>query len=174
MRTQVCIIGGGPAGLLLAQLLHLAGIDSIVLERRTRAHVLARIRAGVLEAAAVDQLRAAGLAARIDREAQVHDGIRLAYRNRAFRIDFRALTGRTVTVWGQTELTHDLYAARDDAGGQVICEAADVTPQGLEGDAPFVTFTTAGTAQRIDCDFVAGCDGFHGACRRAIPAAALT
>ena len=171
MRTRVCIIGGGPSGLLLAQLLHLAGIDSVVLERQSRAHVLGRIRAGVLESGSVAMLRAAGVADRMDRLGHIHDGTYLAYRNRGFRIDFKALTGKSVTVWGQTEVTADLYAARDAAGGKVICEAAEVMPQALDSAAPFVTYVRDGVRHRIDCDFVAGCDGFHGPGRKAIPPA---
>jgi p-hydroxybenzoate 3-monooxygenase len=173
MRTQVCIIGGGPSGLLLSELLHRAGIDSVVLERRTRAHVLSRIRAGVLEWGATELLRAAGVGARMDREGFPHDGVFLSARNRGFRIDFARLTGRRVMVWGQTEVTQDLYAARDAAGGVVIDTALGVAPHGLDTDAPFVTFEKDGTEQRIDCDFVAGCDGFHGVSRRAIPKTVL-
>jgi len=169
MRTQVCIIGGGPSGLLLAQLLHRDGIDSVVLERHDRAHVLARIRAGVLEKGSVDLLRRAGVGDRMDREGYVHGGIHLAAANRGFRIDFEARVGRSVAVYGQTEVTRDLYAARDAAGGVVIDRADGVAPGGLDTDAPFVTYGRDGTGHRIDCDFVAGCDGFHGVSRTCIP-----
>jgi p-hydroxybenzoate 3-monooxygenase len=174
MRTQVGIIGGGPSGLLLAQLLHLAGIDSVVLERRSRAHVLGRIRAGVLEQGFQDLMRKAGVAARMDRDGQVHGGVNIAYQEDRLRIDLEGLTGgKTVMVYGQTEVTRDLYAARDDLDGIVIDEAEDVAPHGLEGDAPYLTFTKDGAAERLDCDFIVGCDGFHGVSRQSIPAARL-
>ncbi|GAB5376322.1 MAG: 4-hydroxybenzoate 3-monooxygenase [Acuticoccus sp.] len=166
MRTQVCIVGGGPAGLLLSHLLHLGGIDSVVLEKHTRAHVLERVRAGVLEQGSTEVLRQAGVGARMDREGFVHHGVYLSARNEGIRIDFEALTGRHIVVYGQTEVTHDLYAARDAAGGIVIDEAKDVTP--LVADRA-VTFVKDGAMQRVDCDFIIGCDGFHGVCRAAIP-----
>lgn len=169
MRTQVAIIGGGPAGLLLSHVLHRAGVDSVVLERRSRAHVLSRIRAGVLESGLADQLRAAGLGARLDAEGLAHDGVRLAWGGREARIDLRALTGRGVTVYGQTEVTRDLYAARDAMGGRILHEVEEVAPHGLEGDRPFVTFRKDGAPGRLDCAFVAGCDGFHGVSRASIP-----
>jgi p-hydroxybenzoate 3-monooxygenase len=169
MRTQVCIVGGGPSGLLLGQLLHRAGIDTIVLERRSRAHVLARIRAGVLEDGLCDLLRRAGVGDRMDREGFRHTGTVLAAAGREFRIDFQALTGRSVMVYGQTEVTHDLYAARDEAGGTTLHEIDDVAIEGVDTAAPAVTFRQNGAARRIACDFVAGCDGFHGVSRRTIP-----
>jgi p-hydroxybenzoate 3-monooxygenase len=171
MRTQVCIVGGGPSGLLLGQLLHRAGIDTIVLERRSRAHVLARIRAGVLEDGLCDLLRRAGVGDRMDREGFRHTGTVLAAAGREFRIDFQALTGRSVMVYGQTEVTHDLYAARDEAGGTTLHEIDDVAIEGVDTAAPAVTFRQNGAARRIACDFVAGCDGFHGVSRRTIPRA---
>jgi len=173
MRTQVVIIGGGPSGLLLAQLLHLSGIDTVILERQTRAYVLGRIRAGVLEWGSVEALRRAGVGARMDAEGFVHGGTYLAALNRGFRIDFEGLVGKSVMVYGQTEVTADLYAARDAAGGVVIHEAEGVTPHDLETDAPYVTYVKAGAEHRIDCDFVAGCDGFHGVSRKCIPASLL-
>ena len=172
MRTQVCIVGGGPSGLLLAQILHRAGIASVVLERRSRAHVLGRIRAGVLEWGSVRMLEAAGLGARMHREGFVHDGTYLASRNRGFRIDFKGLAGHPVMVYGQTEVTRDLYDARDAMGGAVICEAEGVTLHGLP-DSPHVTYLKDGAEHRIDCDFIAGCDGFHGLSRAAMPEALL-
>jgi p-hydroxybenzoate 3-monooxygenase len=173
MRTQVCIIGGGPSGLLLAQLLDRSGIDSVVLERRSRAYVLSRIRAGVLESGTVEVLREAGVAARLDAEGLPHGGTYLSARNRGFRIDFAALTGKQTLVYGQTEVTADLYAARDAAGGVIIEEAEGVTPHDLDSNAPYVTYQKDGSTHRIDCDYVAGCDGFHGVSRQAIPRSVL-
>lgn len=170
-RTQVLIIGGGPSGLLLSQLLDLAGIDTVVLERRSRAHVLSRIRAGVLEQGTADLLRRAGAGGRMDKEGLVHDGVEIAFGEERLRIDLAGLTGgSTVMVYGQTEVTADLYAARDARGGVVIDQAEDVALFGLEGEAPHATFRRDGLAHRIDCDFIAGCDGFHGVSRRSIPA----
>lgn len=169
MRTQVCIIGGGPSGLLLSQLLHRDGIDSIVLEKRDRAHVLGRIRAGVLEWGSVELLRRAGVGDRMDREGFHHGGICLAAANRGFRIDFQARLGKPVMVYGQTEVTHDLYAARDAAGGVVIDRADRVTPWGLDGPAPSVTWLRDGREHRLTCDFVVGCDGFRGVSRTCMP-----
>jgi p-hydroxybenzoate 3-monooxygenase len=174
MRTQVGIIGGGPSGLLLSQLLHLAGIGSVVLERRSRAHVLGRIRAGVLEQGFQNLMRKAEIARRMDRDGQVHTGVNIAYQEDRLRIDLEGLTGgKTVMVYGQTEVTRDLYAARDALDGVVIDEAADVTPRDLESDSPCLTFTKDGTTERLDCDFVVGCDGFHGVSRRSIPGEVL-
>lgn len=169
MRTQVCIIGGGPSGLLLSQLLHLKGIDTILLERRTRDYVLGRIRAGVIEFGAVEMLREAGVGARMDREGFVHDGTYIARQNRGFRIDFKKHTGKSVMVYGQTEVTADLYNARDEWDAPVFYEVQAVNPRDLDGDAPYVTFLQGGKVHRIDCDFIAGCDGFHGVSRQAIP-----
>lgn len=174
MRTQVVIIGGGPSGLLLSQLLHRAGIDTVVLERRSRAHVLSRIRAGVLEGGTVDMLRKAGVGARLDREGSTHDGVYLASANRGFRVPFRELTGKATTVYGQTHVTRDLYKARDAMGGIVVHGVEDVELHDLKGSSPFVTYCLEGTSHRIDCDFIAGCDGFHGVSRRAIPRTVLT
>lgn len=173
MRTQVCIIGGGPSGLLLSQLLHLHGIATVVLERRTRAYVLSRIRAGVLEWGGVDLLRQAGVGDRMDAEGFVHEGTRLSTGNRSFRIDFKALTGQQVMVYGQTEVTRDLYEARDRMDGKIVHEVEDVTLHGADSDAPFVTYLKCGTEHRIDCDFIAGCDGFHGVSRKSIPTSVL-
>ncbi|HEV7759553.1 MAG TPA: 4-hydroxybenzoate 3-monooxygenase [Acidimicrobiales bacterium] len=170
-RVPVVIIGGGPAGLLLARLLQLAGIESLVLERQTRAHVMARVRAGVLEWGTVEALRGAGVGDRMDREGFVHEGVNLSFSDRLLRVDFAGLTGTAIMVYGQTEVTKDLYAALDAAAVTVVDRAADVRPHGVDGDAPYVTFTaTDGAAQRIDCAYVAGCDGFHGVSRSVIPA----
>ncbi|MCX7645283.1 MAG: 4-hydroxybenzoate 3-monooxygenase [Rhodobacteraceae bacterium] len=172
MRTQVCIIGGGPSGLLLSQLLHLSGIDSVVLERHPRDRVLSRIRAGVLEWGTVEMLEKAGAARRMQAEGFPHSGIRLAARNRGFRIDFNDLIGRRIMVYGQTEVTRDLYAARDAAGGRIVHEAQGAALHDL-GDRPYVTYVRNGTEHRVDCDFIAGCDGFHGVSRASVPKAAL-
>lgn len=169
MRTQVCIIGGGPAGLLLSQILHRAGIDSIVLEQRSREYVLGRIRAGVLEHGLCEMLRAAGVGERLDREGFVHDGTVIAAAGHEIRIDFRELTGQTVTIYGQTEVTRDLYAARDAMGGTVIHHAEGVRIHDPKGERPYVTFTRDGAEQRVDCEYIAGCDGFHGVSRKTIP-----
>lgn len=173
-RTQVAIIGGGPAGLLLSHMLHCNGIDSIVLERHTRAHVLRRIRAGVLEAGTVALLRDVGLGERMDREGHPHDGSAIAWAGKPrFFIDTRKYTGKTMMAYGQTAITEDLYAARDRAGGLIIDEAADVRLHAIDSHRPFVTYRKDGREQRIDCDYIAGCDGFHGVSRQAIPASVL-
>lgn len=169
MRTQVAIIGGGPSGLLLAQLLYKEGVDTIVLERRTKEHVLSRIRAGVLEQGLVDMMRAAGTAERLDREGFKHDGTVLSFNDEIVRIDLAKHAGRPVTVYGQTEVTADLYAARESWGGETLFEVDDVELKGLDSDAPYVTFRHDGQDKRIDCDFIAGCDGFHGVSRKSIP-----
>ncbi len=173
MRTQVAIIGGGPSGLLLSQLLHRAGIDTIVIERRSREYVLSRIRAGVLEWGSVEMLRKAGVGARMDAEGFPHDGTYLACRNQGFRIDFAARTGKQVMVYGQTEATRDLYAARDAMDGKVITEAEGVTIHDVTTGSPHVTYVKDGREHRIDCDYVAGCDGYHGPSRKTIPADVL-
>ena len=169
MKTQVGIIGSGPAGLLLSQLLQRRGVDRVILERQSREHVLGRIRAGVIEPGAVALLREAGVHERLDREAQTHDGIGLSFGDRRQRIDFKALVGASVTIYGQTEITRDLFDARDAAGGVIVHEAEDVTPHGIETDTPWLTYRKDGAAHRVDCDFIAGCDGFHGVSRGAIP-----
>jgi p-hydroxybenzoate 3-monooxygenase len=170
MRTQVGIIGGGPSGLLLSQLLHLRGIDSVVLEKRSRDYVLARIRAGVLEQGFAALLREAQVGERMDREGQVHEGFFIAHRGSKHRIDLTTLTGgKSVLVYGQTELTRDLYEARDRLGGIVIDNAEDVMPHDLESARPYLTYKQDGESVRIDCDYIVGCDGFHGVSRRSIP-----
>lgn len=170
MRTQVVIIGGGPSGLLLGQLLHGRGIEAVVLERRSREHVLGRIRAGILETGFVALMHEAGVGERMERECLVHNGITISHGDAEFHIDFKELTGDHVVVYGQTEVTRDLYDARAAAGAPTVFEVEDVTIHGADGDSPFVTYSTAGRQARIDCDFVAGCDGFHGVSRRTIPA----
>ena len=175
MRTQVGIVGAGPAGLMLAHLLHLAGVESVVLEARSRAYVEQRVRAGVLEQGTVDLLVESGVGERLLRERLVHHGIELRFDGRRHRIDLHALTGgRTITVYGQQEVVKDLIAARHAAGGPLLFEVDDVTLDGIDGDRPAVSFRHGGAAQRLECAAVAGCDGFHGVCRPAIPDGILT
>lgn len=169
MRTQVAIIGAGPAGLLLGHLLAQAGISCVVIERQTGDHVLSRIRAGVLEQVTVWLMERLGLDARMKAEGLVEAGFNLADGERLIRIDLQALTGKSVMVYGQTELTRDLMAAAAARGLEVIYSAADVALHEIEGDAPFVTFAVDGEARRIDARFIVGCDGFHGASRKAVP-----
>ena len=174
-RTQVAIIGGGPAGLLLSHILHRNGIDSIVLERQSRAHVLSRIRAGVLEAGTVTLLREVGLGSRMDREGHPHDGSAIAWEGRArFFIDTKKFTGKAMMAYGQTAITEDLYTARDVVGGQVIDNADNVRLHELTSGRPYVTYEKEGSRQRIDCDYIAGCDGYHGVSRLSIPSSWLT
>jgi p-hydroxybenzoate 3-monooxygenase len=170
MRTKVAIIGGGPAGLLLSQLLNRAGIDTVVLERKSRDYVLSRIRAGVLESGTVDLIRKAGAGARMDREGIVHDGCYLSSNGEMFRVDFHESCGKRVMVYGQTEVTRDLYDAQDDIGATVIHDVDDVVLHDLDSVAPSVSYTHDGVSHRLDCDYVAGCDGFHGVSRASIPA----
>ena len=174
-RTQVAIVGGGPSGLLLSHLLSLSGIDSIVLERRSRAHVLSRIRAGVLETGSVDLLKRAGLGGRLEREGKPHDGTYIVWAGeRRLLIDTMRFTSKPMVAYGQTAITEDLYAARDEAGGAIVAEAEDVTPTDIASDRPCVTYRKDGRERRVDCDFVAGCDGYHGVCRSAVPASIRT
>ena len=168
-RTQVGIIGSGPAGLLLSQLLHRQGIDSVVLEKRTQGYVLGRIRAGVLEQGTVDLLREAGVAERMDREGLPHGGIEICFGDRQKRVDLKELTGNVVTVYGQTEVTKDLMDARAADGGALVYEAENVQIEDLDADTPALTYEKEGEAHRLTCDFIAGCDGYHGASRRYIP-----
>ena len=169
MNTQVCIIGAGPAGLLLGHLLRAEGIECVVLERQTGDYVLSRIRAGVLETITVSLMERLGLDERLKAEGLVHDGVNLADGERLIRIDLKALTGGHVVVYGQTEITRDLMDAAEPRGLEVIYEAADVTLHEVESDAPYVTYTKDGAEHRVDCRFIAGCDGFHGPSRQAIP-----
>jgi p-hydroxybenzoate 3-monooxygenase len=174
MNTQVCIVGAGPAGLLLGHLLRAEGIACVVLERQAPGYVLGRIRAGVLEQVTVSLMARLGLDARLKAEGLPHDGFNLADGERLIRIDVAGLTGRQVVVYGQTELTRDLMEAREERGLEVIYEAAGVALHAIESEAPFVTFMAEGAERRIDARIVVGCDGFHGPSRRAIPAGAFT
>ncbi|HEX3596671.1 MAG TPA: 4-hydroxybenzoate 3-monooxygenase [Polyangiaceae bacterium] len=172
-RTQVLILGAGPAGLLLSHLLGRRGIENVVLELRTREHVVSRIRAGVLEQGTVELLRTAGLASRALREGFVHEGVDLASADGSFRVDFRARTGKSVTIYGQTELQKDLFRARDDAGGAVVDDVSEVVVHDADSTAPHVTYTKRGESAVVHADFIAGCDGHHGVSRAVIPAALL-
>ena len=173
IRTQVAIIGAGPSGLLLSQLLQRNGISSVVLEQRSRAYVEARIRAGLLERGTVELLEAAGAGERLRREGLVHDGVELAFAGRVHRIDLKALAGHAMTVYGQTELTKDLGDAHAALGGTVLYEVTDVALEGFDGTRPRVAFTHKGVRDGVECDFIAGCDGFHGASRASIPARSI-
>jgi len=174
MRTQVAIIGAGPAGLLLSHLLHRAGIASVVIERHSRRHAEERIRAGVLEQGTVDLLVNTGIGDRLRREGLVHDGIELRFGGRGHRVDFKALTGRTITVYGQHEVVKDLITARLAAGGQILFDSVTVSVHDFDTATPRIRFRRDGTQSELACDFIAGCDGFHGICRPSIPAGALT
>ncbi len=170
MRTQVAIIGGGPSGLMLSQLLHLKGIDTIVLERQSREYVLSRIRAGVLEHGFAKLMREAQCGERMDREGEIHDGFYISDNGNMRRVDLHKHSGgSSVVVYGQTELTRDLYEARDKMNGVVIHNAEDVQPHDLKSDQPYVTYRKGDEVVRIDCDYVIGADGFHGVSRKSIP-----
>ena len=171
MKTEVVIIGGGPSGLLLSQLLNDAGVSTVVLERTTREHVLSRIRAGVLEDGTMNLLRHAGVGARMDQQGLPHKGCYLTDNDLMVHIDFHKLIGKKVMVYGQTEVTRDLYDAQDRMGTTIIHEVEDVVIDGADSNAPTVSFTKDGQRQEISCTYVAGCDGFHGVSRATIPAA---
>ena len=174
MKTQVCIIGGGPSGLMLSQLLHLQGIETVVLERQSRDYVLSRIRAGVLENGFTELLRKAQCGQRMDKEGEIHDGFFIAHSGKLDRVDLHKYSnGSTVMVYGQTELTRDLYEARDRMNGIVIHNAEDVQPHDLKSAHPFVTYRKDNAEHRVDCDYVVGADGFHGVSRKSIPADVL-
>ncbi|WEX90153.1 4-hydroxybenzoate 3-monooxygenase [Sinorhizobium garamanticum] len=170
MRTQVVIIGSGPSGLLLGQLLTLAGIDNVILDRASKDHILGRVRAGVLEEGTVRLMDEARSGTRMHAEGLPHDGFSLAFDGRDHRIDLFGLTnGKRVLIYGQTELTRDLMDRREATGASTVYEAANVTPYDLDGDAPYVTYEKGGSTRRIACDFIAGCDGSHGVSRRSVP-----
>lgn len=174
MKTQVAIIGSGPSGLLLGQLLHRAGIDNVIIERKNPEYILSRIRAGVLEQGMVDLLREAGVSERMDANGLVHDGFELAFDGRCEHIDLKQLTGgKTVMVYGQTEVTRDLMEARATVGAMTVYDADNVQPHDMKSDSPYVTFERNGEIVRLDCDYIAGCDGFHGVSRQSIPAETL-
>ena len=174
MRTQVVIIGAGPAGLLLSQLLHLDGIDNIVLERRSRDYVEGRVRAGVLEPGTVELLTLARVADRMNRDALTHDGFAIAFDGGTFRVDLKGLGGAPVTVYGQTEITQDLITARLKIGGKLVFEADAVQPFDFDRDYPHVQYVKDGQTHDIACDFIAGCDGSHGVSRASVPAGSIT
>jgi p-hydroxybenzoate 3-monooxygenase len=174
MRTQVGIVGAGPAGLMLSHLLHLDGIDSVVLECRSRDYVERRVRAGVLEQGSVDLLCRTGLGERLQREGQRHEGIELRFDGESHRVPMTELTGRAITVYGQQEVVKDLIAARLASGGRVHFDVDDVSLHGLDSDSPVIRFRREGRDEELHCDFVAGCDGFHGVSRAAVPEGVLT
>jgi p-hydroxybenzoate 3-monooxygenase len=173
MRTQVGIVGAGPAGLTLAHLLHLEGIDSVLLEDRSREYVEQRIRAGVLEQATADLLRAAGVGERMEREGIVHEGVELQFDGGRHRIDFAELTGKSIVIYGQTEVVKDLIEARLATGRPLLFEVEEVSVHELGSNRPRVRFRHGGAAHELECDVIAGCDGFHGVCRPSIPAGVL-
>ena len=173
MRTQVAIVGAGPAGLALAQLLHTHGVESVVLEARSRDYIERRLRAGVLEQGTVDLLRELGVSARMDAEAIEHGGIHLQFAGERHHVPMRELTGRGITIWGQTEVVKDLVAARLEAGLPLEFEVEDVTLHDIESERPRVRYRHAGADHELECDAIAGCDGWHGVCRPSIPAGAL-
>ena len=169
-RTQVAIIGAGPSGLLLGQLLHKAGIDAVILERQTGDYVLGRIRAGVLEQVCIDLMDEAGVGQRMHKEGLVHGGFEMLYNQQRYRVDMNRLTGgKNVMVYGQTELTRDLMDARQAAGLPTVYEALEVSIHDFDGVRPRVKYRKDGVEHVLDCDFIAGCDGFHGVCRASVP-----
>ena len=174
MRVQVAIIGSGPAGLLLGQLLHRAGIDAIIIEQRSKHYVLDRIRAGVLEMGTVEMLDRLGVGKRLHAEGLVHDGVEISYSAGRQRIDLTGLTGRHVVVYGQTEVTRDLMDAREAAGAKTVYEAEDVSVHDFDSTRPKVRYRKDGREHEVECDFIAGCDGFHGVCRESVPAGSIS
>ena len=174
MKTQVAIIGAGPSGLLLGQLLSRSGIANIVIEQRSADYVLGRIRAGVLEQTTVDLLQQAGVADRMQQEGLPHDGVELCFGGQRHRIDLLGLTGKRVMVYGQTEVTRDLMDARSASGEPIVYDADEVTVEGFDSQQPSVSYLKDGVRHRVEADFIAGCDGFHGVCRATVPVAAIT
>ena len=174
MKTQVAIIGAGPSGLLLGQLLSRSGIANIVIEQRSADYVLGRIRAGVLEQTTVDLLQQAGVADRMQQEGLPHDGVELCFGGQRHRIDLLGLTGKRVMVYGQTEVTRDLVDARSASGETIVYDADEVTVEGFDSQQPSVSYLKDGVRHRVEADFIAGCDGFHGVCRATVPVAAIT
>ena len=172
-RTQVAIIGAGPAGLMLGRLLELNGIDSVILENRSKDYVIDRVRAGVLEQGTVDLMNASGIGDRLSREGLRHDGVWLAFQGDRHHIDFRDLTGKSIVVYGQNEVVKDYIAVREASAHPLHFEVADVSVDQLRSAAPKVRYLKDGTVQELSCDFIAGCDGFHGICRATIPASEL-
>ena len=173
MKTQVAIIGAGPSGLLLGQLLYQNGIENVIVERKSGDYVLSRIRAGVLEHTTVQGLEKAGAAGRMHREGLVHHGVELVFNHEHIRVDFQQEIGKSVVVYGQTEVTRDLMGIRAQTGGLTVYEADDVALHDVDTEHPYLTYTHNGAACRLDCDFIAGCDGFHGVSRQSIPAEVL-
>jgi p-hydroxybenzoate 3-monooxygenase len=174
MRTQVGIVGAGPAGLMLSHLLHLEGISSVILENRSRDYIESRIRAGLLEQWATDLLVDTGVGARMQAEAMFHNGVHFAFNGALHYINFRELVGKGVTIYGQQEVVKDLVARRLDDGGEILFEASDVSVHDFAGNTPKIRFRHGGKEQELACDFIGGCDGFHGICRPSIPASVLT
>jgi len=175
LRTQIGIVGAGPAGLLLAHLLHLQGIDSVIVEARSRHYIEHRIRAGVLEQGTVDMMIETGVGERLKREGLVHHGIHMRFNRREHRINLYELTGgKAITIYAQQEVVKDLVSARLAAGGQISFEAKDVGIDGFNGTTPSIRFSADGKTHELSCDFIAGCDGFHGVCRPSIPPGVLT
>src|ERR1700722_7186584 len=173
-RTQVAIIGAGPSGLLLGQLLHKHGIDNVILERQTSEYVLGRVRAGVIEQGTIELLDDAGVGARMHADGLVHDGVQICVDGKRRRLSFKELTGKTVMVYGQTEITKDLMDGRAAVGAPTVYSAQDVSLHDIFSGKPRVTFRTGGKTQELVCDFIAGCDGFHGISRKSVPPNAVT
>ena len=169
MKTNIVIIGGGPSGLLLSRLLSLEGIDNVVLEKQSQEHVIGRIRAGVLESGTIEMLKMAGIFGRLEKEGFKHDGIQLSFKNHGFRINLKKLTNKYVTVYGQTEVTKDLYEIIQKENGTIINNAEEVLPKEIDTENPYVTFKKNGIETKITCDFIVGCDGYHGISRSTIP-----
>ena len=169
MKTNIVIIGGGPSGLLLSRLLSLEGIDNVVLEKQSQEHVIGRIRAGVLESGTIEMLKMAGVSSRLEKEGFKHDGIQLSFKNHGFRINLKKLTNKYVTVYGQTEVTKDLYEIIQKENGTIINNAEEVLPREIDTENPYVTFKKNGIETKINCDFIVGCDGYHGISRTTIP-----